>query len=178
MFCFFQTQVCLIIHFPDCTTFLKKPYFLKMNTVRDVLPWIFAELSPLMFWFSNPSSSYYIILYILEKRRLHYSPKRLIFQKMNAFSSGGSRISGKGAHNFMYRGVGGSLCWFYLIFLNIPWKWNNLVSLRPNYFIFKGYFKVVGGGEQGGWFKQTPWTSSVFPHSLMCQGCTSLNFWE
>ena len=28
-----------------------------------------------------------------------------------------------------------------LFFLNIPWKWNNLVSLRPNYFIFKGYLR-------------------------------------
>ena len=26
-------------------------------------------------------------------------------------------------------------------FLNIPWKWNNLVSLRPNYFIFMGYLR-------------------------------------
>ena len=25
-------------------------------------------------------------------------------------------------------------------FLNVPWKWNNLVSQRPNYFIFIGYF--------------------------------------
>ena len=26
-------------------------------------------------------------------------------------------------------------------FLNILWKWNNLVSVRPNYFIFMGYGK-------------------------------------
>ena len=26
-------------------------------------------------------------------------------------------------------------------FFNVPWKWNNLVSLRPNYFIFIGYLK-------------------------------------
>ena len=32
-------------------------------------------------------------------------------------------------------------------FLNIPWKWNNLVSLRPNYFIFIGYWKT--GGREG-----------------------------
>ena len=28
---------------------------------------------------------------------------------------------------------------FISFILNIPWKWNNLVSLRPNYFIFRGY---------------------------------------
>ena len=52
----------------------------------------------------------------------------------------GSRISGKGF--FMYKSVGGSLCWFYLIFLNTPWKENNLVSLRLNYFIVMGYLKT------------------------------------
>ena len=36
----------------------------------------------------------------------------------------------------------GSICWFSIIYLNIPWKWNNLVSLRPNHFIFIGYLKT------------------------------------
>ena len=27
------------------------------------------------------------------------------------------------------------------LFLNILWKWNNLVSVRPNYFIFMGYLR-------------------------------------
>ena len=27
--------------------------------------------------------------------------------------------------------------------LNIPWKWNNLVSVRPNYFIFMGYLRKM-----------------------------------
>ena len=27
------------------------------------------------------------------------------------------------------------------LFLNIPWKWNNLVSVRPNYFIFMKYLR-------------------------------------
>ena len=31
--------------------------------------------------------------------------------------------------------------------LNIPWKWNNLVSLRPNYFIFIKYLKTGAGRE-------------------------------
>ena len=44
----------------------------------------------------------------------------------------------------VYR-YGDMLCWIYLIFLNIPWKWNTLASLRPNYFIFIGYFKTGGG---------------------------------
>ena len=41
-------------------------------------------------------------------------------------------------------------------FLNMPWKWNNLVSLRPNYFIFIGYLKT--GGREG--FKWALWTPS------------------
>ena len=43
--------------------------------------------------------------------------------------------------------VWGALCWFISVFLNIPWKWDNLVSLRPNYFIYIGYLKTGGGGE-------------------------------
>ena len=36
------------------------------------------------------------------------------------------------------------------MFLNIPWKWNNLVSLRPNYIIFIGYLKPGRGrGREG-----------------------------
>ena len=38
---------------------------------------------------------------------------------------------------------------FISFFLNIPWKWNNLVSLRPNYSIFIGYLKTGGGGGGG-----------------------------
>ena len=37
-------------------------------------------------------------------------------------------------------------------FLNIPWKGNNLVSLRPNYLIFIGYLKIRVGRV----FKRTP----------------------
>ena len=45
-------------------------------------------------------------------------------------------------------GGGGGFVWLILShFFNIPWKWNNLVSLRPNYFIFVGYFKT--GGREG-----------------------------
>ena len=39
---------------------------------------------------------------------------------------GGSRISSKGVH--MYKGVGVRFAVFISFFLNIPWKWNNLVS--------------------------------------------------
>ena len=58
--------------------------------------------------------------------------------------SGGSRISGMGVD--MFKGEGVRLADFSAFFLNIPWKWNNLVSLRPNYVIFIGYLKT-GGGE-------------------------------
>ena len=33
-------------------------------------------------------------------------------------------------------------------FLNILWKWNNLVSVRPNYFIFMGYFIKIRLNQQ------------------------------
>ena len=48
---------------------------------------------------------------------------------------------------FLERGFICIICWFDLIFLNIPRKWNNLVSLRSNYFIFIGYLKKKGDGE-------------------------------
>ena len=70
---------------------------------------------------------------------------------------GGSRISGKGVH--MYKGVGVRFADFISFFSNIPWKWNNLVSLRPNYFTFIGYLKR-GLGWRGS--NDPPWTSSGF----------------
>ena len=36
---------------------------------------------------------------------------------------------------------------FISFFLNIPCKWNNLVSLRPNYFIFIGYLNTGNGAN-------------------------------
>ena len=65
---------------------------------------------------------------------------------------------GKGSH--MYKDVEGSHCWFvFSFFLNIPLKCNNLVSLRPNYYIFVGYLKTRS--RRG--FKRTPWTSQGTP---------------
>ena len=64
---------------------------------------------------------------------------------------GGSRISGMGSH--MFKSVGIRLAEFIPFFLNIPWKRNNLVSVRPNYFIFIGFLKR-GTGR----FERTPWT--------------------
>ena len=61
---------------------------------------------------------------------------------------GGSRISGKGV--WMYKCVGVQFADLISFCFNIPWKWNNLVSLRPNYFIFIGYLKMGGGGGGGG----------------------------
>ena len=62
---------------------------------------------------------------------------------------GGSRISGTGVH--MYKCVGGRFADFIWFFLNIPWKWNNLVSLRPNCFFLIGYLKMRSGdgGSRG-----------------------------
>ena len=57
----------------------------------------------------------------------------------------GSRISRKGSH--MYKGVEVQFADFISFCLNIPWKWNNLVSLRPNYYIFIGYLKNEGAGR-------------------------------
>ena len=54
---------------------------------------------------------------------------------------GGSRISGKGVQ--MCKGGGSTL-----LILNIPWKWNNLVSMRPNYFIFMVYLKTGEGFDR------------------------------
>ena len=63
------------------------------------------------------------------------------------------------------KGWGFALLILSHFFLNIPWKWNNLVSLRPNYelkyfglietklFHFHRIFKNRG---QGGGLKQTP----------------------
>ena len=59
-------------------------------------------------------------------------------------NSGGCKISGKGVHI----GVGVRFADFITFFLDIPWEFNNLVSLRPNYLIFIGYFKT-GGGKGG-----------------------------
>ena len=61
---------------------------------------------------------------------------------------GGSRISRKG---FICINIGGRFADYILFFSNIPWKRNNLVSLRPNYFICVGYFvKNKIGGIEGG----------------------------
>ena len=86
--------------------------------------------------------------------------------------NGRSRISGKGVH--MYKGVGVRFDDFISFFLNISWKWNNLVSLRPNYLIFIGYLNNLvslrsnylifigylkwGGREEGP--RETLWTPS------------------
>ena len=52
------------------------------------------------------------------------------------------QVSGKAV--LMYKSVGVRFADFTSLFLNILWKWNNLVSPRPNYFIFMGYFKTRG----------------------------------
>ena len=82
-------------------------------------------------------------------------------------SRAGSRISGKGGHNIMYKGMEIRFADFILFFLNIPWKWNNLVSLRPNYFIFIGYLEMGGGGGgAGSGVRVNPWTPLNLPLSV------------
>ena len=71
----------------------------------------------------------------------------LYFHKALTGCSGGSRISGKRV--YIYKGVGVRFADFLSFFLNIPWKWNNLVSLRPNYFIYIEYWKTEDG--EGDW---------------------------
>ena len=50
--------------------------------------------------------------------------------------------------SYVYRCGGFALLIFISFFLNVPLKWNNLVSLRPNYFIFIGSLKT--GAWEGG----------------------------
>ena len=50
----------------------------------------------------------------------------------------------------IYKGVGVRFADFISFFLSILWKRNNLVSLRPNYFIFIGHLKIGGVGGGGG----------------------------
>ena len=67
----------------------------------------------------------------------------LIRVSTDCHNRGVSRISGVGVH--MYKGAGVRFADFISFFLDIPWKWNNLVSLQPNYFIFIGYLKMGAG---------------------------------
>ena len=62
------------------------------------------------------------------------------------WSMGRSRIYGKGVH--IYKGVGGSLCWFYLIYFNIPWKWTNLVSLSGGAQVNPLWIRRCGAGNK------------------------------
>ena len=75
------------------------------------------------------------------------------------FQKGGSTI---------YNGVGVPFADFISFFLNIPWKWNNLVSLRPN-FIFVGYYKT--GGKEGFpnplWIRHCYWVLIIFKSNRM-----------
>ena len=86
---------------------------------------------------------------------------------------GGSKISRKVVQ--IYKGVWDHFTDFLSLLLNIPWKWNNLVSLRPNYFIFIGYLKTEGG--EGGLSKPPeppldlplhlyPWCQALWKGSL------------
>ena len=63
---------------------------------------------------------------------------------------GGSRIAGKGVR--MYKGscTGFRFAEFISYFLKYPMTMNNLIPLRPNYFVFIGYLFIVFVGGGGG----------------------------
>ena len=69
---------------------------------------------------------------------------------------------------FICKGVGVCFADFISFFLNIPWKWNdlvnNLVSLRPNYFIFIWYLKTE---EWGVGFANEPREPPLDPSLLL-----------
>ena len=54
----------------------------------------------------------------------------------------------------------------YPPFLNILWKWNNLVSMRLNYFIFMRYVRKMGTGAQQRIKGLAQWRNAVPPTSL------------
>ena len=66
--------------------------------------------------------------------------------RQEALTIGGSRISGRGSH--MCKG-GGRFADFISFFMNIPWKWNNLVS-RNQIISFSWDIKILGTGWGGG----------------------------
>ena len=92
-----------------------------------------------------------------------FSKSIYLYLLTQSICRGGSRISGKVVH--IYNGVGVCFADFISFFVNIPWKWNHLVSLRPNYFIFIGYLKT--GGQV--WAKPL-WIHHWF--GTLCQGST------
>ena len=67
----------------------------------------------------------------------------------------------------MYKSVGVPFADFISFFSNIPWKWNNLISLRPNYFIFIGYLNL--GGMDGGSSKppEPPLDPPLIPYGCL-----------
>ena len=46
---------------------------------------------------------------------------------------------------FSYVDLHVKMCVVLFAAFNIIWKWDNLVSLRPHYFSFRGHLKTVGG---------------------------------
>ena len=77
------------------------------------------------------------------------------------------------------RSRGGSGGWLrpppYPLFLNIQWKWNNLVSVRPKYFIFMRYLRKMRENQQSKpqnlYTYEPPFQKSWIPHWYNFHSC-------
>ena len=82
-------------------------------------------------------------IYVYKRAEIHKAKERLFESFKWAYFPGKHPDAGAD-QGFLERGficikyVGFTL-WILLFILNILWKWNNLVSPRPNYFIFIEY---------------------------------------
>ena len=71
----------------------------------------------------------------------------------------------------MFKGLGVRFADFISFFFNVTWKWNNLVSLRPNYLIFIGYLKTWGGeGVRANPLNPSGSTNVFYGHFIGSQG--------
>ena len=84
-----------------------------------------------------------VIIHYKEKcKSAHYSARMC---RPVGFSGADPGALKRGVHVYnsvCVCGGGGRFADIISFFLNIPWKGNNLVSVRPNYFIFIGYLKT------------------------------------
>ena len=99
------------------------------------------------------SHTYYYNKYSID----HLSGCRSKFYKMMYLVNHLTVYSGAGPgflkRGFIFISVWGPFAGLISFFLNIPWKWNKLALLRPNYFISIGYLKT---GEVWWWVQANP----------------------
>ena len=113
------------------------------------------------------------------ERAENHKAKERLFESLKWANFPGKHPDAGADQGFLKRGfvcikyVGFAL-WIFLFFLNILWNWNNLVSSRPNYFIFIEYLLA---GRFGG----EPWTPPGFAtpnHLLRTKQCWPLQVIE